>query len=56
MSIVTESRSMIVQDKITKEVFTVYAIQNNQLLIYNGDEFEWVLMEDYEPYQVPVCY
>lgn len=47
---------MEVKDKLTGEIFTVYAIQNDEFLIYDGECFLWQPMEHYEPYKAPIHY
>ena len=47
---------MEVRDKLTDEIFTVYAIQNDEFLIYDGMFFSWQPMNDYVPYKAPPHY
>lgn len=45
---------MEIVDKLTHERFTVYGVDKDKFLIYDGEEFVWVPMEHYRPYDNPV--
>lgn len=45
---------MEVKDKLTGEVFKVYAIEGDKFLVFDEEDFVWVPMKDYKPYDATI--